>query len=40
MRSIWKKYYEEAQAVLFVVDAADPGKFQDVIQSLSTSVSA
>ncbi|XP_047335168.1 ADP-ribosylation factor-related protein 1-like [Impatiens glandulifera] len=29
LRSIWEKYYEEAHAVIFVVDAACPSRFQD-----------
>ncbi|CAN1267304.1 ADP-ribosylation factor-related protein 1 [Linum perenne] len=29
LRSIWEKYYEEAHAVIFVVDAACPSRFED-----------
>ncbi|XP_073274680.1 uncharacterized protein [Primulina huaijiensis] len=29
LRSIWEKYYEEAHAVIFVVDAASPSRFED-----------
>ncbi|KAG5558542.1 hypothetical protein RHGRI_008474 [Rhododendron griersonianum] len=29
LRSIWEKYYEEAHAVVFVVDAACPLRFED-----------
>ncbi|KAM7274204.1 hypothetical protein ACFE04_028868 [Oxalis oulophora] len=29
LRSIWEKYYEEAHAVIYVVDAASPSKFED-----------
>lgn len=29
LRSIWEKYYEEAHAVVFVVDAACPSRFED-----------
>ncbi|GAA0143692.1 hypothetical protein LIER_04310 [Lithospermum erythrorhizon] len=29
LRSIWEKYYEEAHAVIYVVDAACPSKFED-----------
>ena len=29
MRSIWEKYYSEANAVVFVVDSADRGRMQE-----------
>ncbi|KAG5582089.1 hypothetical protein H5410_052716 [Solanum commersonii] len=29
LRSIWEKYYEEAHAVIYVVDAASPSRFED-----------
>ncbi|CAI9092191.1 OLC1v1027376C1 [Oldenlandia corymbosa var. corymbosa] len=29
LRSIWEKYYEEAHAVVYVVDAACPSRFED-----------
>lgn len=29
LRSIWEKYYEEAHAVVFVVDTACPSRFED-----------
>ncbi|KAJ0793283.1 putative small GTP-binding protein [Helianthus annuus] len=29
LRSIWEKYYEEAHAVIFVVDASCPSRFED-----------
>ncbi|CAI9762407.1 unnamed protein product [Fraxinus pennsylvanica] len=29
LRSIWDKYYEEAHAVVYVVDAACPSRFED-----------
>ncbi|KAJ7969985.1 ADP-ribosylation factor-related protein 1 [Quillaja saponaria] len=29
LRSIWEKYYEEAHAVVFVIDAACPARFED-----------
>lgn len=29
LRSIWEKYYEEAHAVVYVIDAACPSKFED-----------
>ncbi|CAH9103442.1 unnamed protein product [Cuscuta epithymum] len=34
LRSIWEKYYEEAHAVLFVVDAACPSRFEDAKSAL------
>ncbi|PON64687.1 Small GTP-binding domain containing protein [Parasponia andersonii] len=29
LRSIWEKYYEEAHAIIFVIDAACPSRFED-----------
>uniref|UniRef100_A0A7N0UYE8 ADP-ribosylation factor-related protein 1 n=1 Tax=Kalanchoe fedtschenkoi TaxID=63787 RepID=A0A7N0UYE8_KALFE len=29
LRSIWEKYYEEAHAVMYVIDAACPSRFED-----------
>ncbi|KAK7332282.1 hypothetical protein VNO80_29032 [Phaseolus coccineus] len=34
LRSIWEKYYEEAHAVIFVVDAASPLRFEDAKSAL------
>ncbi|KAK7303246.1 hypothetical protein RJT34_14148 [Clitoria ternatea] len=34
LRSIWEKYYEEAHAVVFVVDAASPSRFEDAKSAL------
>lgn len=34
LRSIWEKYYEEAHAVLYVVDAACQNRFEDVKNAL------
>ncbi|CAH9111916.1 unnamed protein product [Cuscuta europaea] len=34
LRSIWEKYYEEAHAVLFVIDAACPSRFEDAKSAL------
>ncbi|XP_048127489.1 ADP-ribosylation factor-related protein 1 isoform X1 [Rhodamnia argentea] len=34
LRSIWEKYYEEAHAVVFVIDAASPSRFEDSKSSL------
>uniref|UniRef100_A0A7S0S3I3 ADP-ribosylation factor-like protein 6 n=1 Tax=Chlamydomonas leiostraca TaxID=1034604 RepID=A0A7S0S3I3_9CHLO len=33
--SLWPHYYREVQAVIFVVDAADPSRFQDAADCLS-----
>lgn len=29
MRNIWEKYYEDAHAILFVVDSADLGRLEE-----------
>lgn len=29
LRTIWEKYYEEAHAVIYVIDAACPSRFED-----------
>lgn len=29
MRSIWEKYYQEAHAVVFLVDSADVGRLEE-----------
>ncbi|KAL5973620.1 hypothetical protein ACLOJK_030273 [Asimina triloba] len=29
LRTIWEKYYEEAHAIIFVIDAACPSRFED-----------
>ncbi|XP_047957769.1 ADP-ribosylation factor-related protein 1-like isoform X1 [Salvia hispanica] len=34
LRSIWEKYYEEAHAVVYVIDAACPSRFEDSISAL------
>ncbi|XP_014518312.1 ADP-ribosylation factor-related protein 1 [Vigna radiata var. radiata] len=34
LRSIWEKYYEEAHAVIFVIDAASPSRFEDAKSAL------
>jgi len=34
LRSIWEKYYEEAHAVIFVVDAASSLRFEDAKSAL------
>lgn len=34
LRVIWEKYYEEAHAVVFVVDSASPARFEDTKSAL------
>ncbi|XP_027932112.1 ADP-ribosylation factor-related protein 1 [Vigna unguiculata] len=34
LRSIWEKYYEEAHAVIFVIDAGSPSRFEDAKSAL------
>ncbi|KAI4351778.1 hypothetical protein L6164_006097 [Bauhinia variegata] len=34
LRSIWEKYYEEAHAVIFVIDASSPSRFEDAKSAL------
>ncbi|KAL2341243.1 hypothetical protein Fmac_009183 [Flemingia macrophylla] len=34
LRSIWEKYYEEAHAVVFVIDASCPSRFEDAKSAL------
>nr|DAD18829.1 TPA_asm: hypothetical protein HUJ06_020292 [Nelumbo nucifera] len=29
LRTIWEKYYEEAHAIIYVIDAACPSRFED-----------
>lgn len=29
LRPIWEKYFEEAHAVIYVIDAASPSRFED-----------
>ncbi|KAF9610673.1 hypothetical protein IFM89_023929, partial [Coptis chinensis] len=29
LRTIWEKYYDEAHAVIYVIDAACPSRFED-----------
>lgn len=36
LRSIWEKYYEEAHAVVYVIDAASPSRFEDSKSALGT----
>ena len=35
MRKVWESYYLEANAVVFVVDSADPTRFNDVREAFS-----
>ena len=37
MRAIWERYYDEAQAVVFVVDAADPARLQEAKVAYDTA---
>ena len=30
MREIWENYYDDASAILFVIDSADPSRFPEV----------
>ena len=36
MRAIWERYYDEAQGVVFVVDAADPARLQEAKAAYDT----
>jgi ADP-ribosylation factor related protein 1 len=36
MRSIWEKYYKEAHGLIFVVDSADPGRFEEARLAFET----
>ncbi|KAK1366609.1 ADP-ribosylation factor-related protein 1-like [Heracleum sosnowskyi] len=38
LRSIWEKYYEEAHAVIFVVDASLPPRFEDAKSALEKAL--
>jgi ADP-ribosylation factor related protein 1 len=38
LRSIWDKYYGEAHALLFVVDSADPQRFDEARQELERAL--
>jgi ADP-ribosylation factor related protein 1 len=33
MRDIWHKYYSEAHGLIFVIDSADPGRFEEAKQA-------
>ena len=33
MRSMWESYYDEADGVIFIVDAADPDRFEEARQT-------
>lgn len=37
LRTIWEKYYEEAHAVIYVVDAACQSRFEDTKSALGDS---
>ncbi|KAF5732339.1 ADP-ribosylation factor-related protein 1 [Tripterygium wilfordii] len=38
LRSIWEKYYEEAHAVIYVIDAACPSRFEDAKSALEKAL--
>ncbi|GMN44628.1 hypothetical protein TIFTF001_013824 [Ficus carica] len=38
LRSIWEKYYEEAHAVVYVIDAACPSRFEDSKSALEKAL--
>ncbi|KAG6390181.1 hypothetical protein SASPL_151663 [Salvia splendens] len=38
LRSIWEKYYDEAHAVIYVVDAACPSRFEDSKSALEKAL--
>ncbi|KAB1210721.1 ADP-ribosylation factor-related protein 1 [Morella rubra] len=38
LRSIWEKYYEEAHAVVYVIDAACPSRFEDAKSALEKAL--
>ncbi|KAL1531434.1 ADP-ribosylation factor-related protein 1-like [Salvia divinorum] len=38
LRSIWEKYYDEAHAVIYVVDAASPSRFEDSKSALEKAL--
>ncbi|CAG9462713.1 unnamed protein product [Pedinophyceae sp. YPF-701] len=40
LRGIWRKYLQEAHAVLFVVDSADPSRFPEARQALSSAMAS
>ncbi|KAJ1453739.1 small arf-related GTPase ARFRP1 [Pelagophyceae sp. CCMP2097] len=37
MRDIWERYYAEAHGVVFVIDAADPARFQEAKEAFSSA---
>ena len=34
VRKIWSRYYEETNGVVFVVDGADPDRFEEARESI------
>ena len=40
LRSIWDKYYGEAHALLYVVDATDPGRLEEAKTALHRALGA
>jgi len=39
LRTIWEKYYSESNAILFVVDSADPDHLQQASEVFGESLS-
>ncbi|RWV78659.1 hypothetical protein GW17_00060332 [Ensete ventricosum] len=39
LRTIWEKYYEEAHAIVYVIDAGCPSSFEDSKSALGKSMS-
>jgi ADP-ribosylation factor related protein 1 len=37
LRTIWEKYYEEANAIIYVIDASSPNSFEDAKSALGWS---
>lgn len=37
MRKVWESYYKEANAVIFVVDSADSGRYQDAREAFASA---
>eukprot|EP00959_Pyramimonas_sp_CCMP1952_P286298 5986553-Pyramimonas_sp.AAC.2 len=40
LRTIWEKYYAEAHAVIFVVDATEADRFEDVKSAFNKAISS
>lgn len=35
LQSLWHKYFEDSQALIFVVDSCDPDRFPEVAEAFS-----